>query len=332
MNQFTNQCKNIALCTGVTGQDGSYLVEMLLNKGYFVVGLRRRTSTFNTERIEHLYEHPNFVHEWGNMTDAYSLYRIIHKYNPTEIYNLAAQSHVKVSFDCPEETLDVVAKGTLHLLNIIKEHCPETRFYQASSSEMYGTSECPVTGYTEDSRMLPASPYACAKLYAHNLVKNYRNSYGLHLNSGILFNHESPRRGETFVTRKITQAVANIKLGRQETLALGNVHAKRDWGHAKDYVEAMWMMLQQDKPDDYVVATGTTTSVKDFYEIVFEHAGLHASKHVTFDSRYLRPEEVPYLLGDASKAKRVLGWEPKHSLEELAIEMYESDLKELTKL
>jgi len=318
-----------AILSGVTGQDGSYLAELLLEKGYKVVGIRRRTSTFNTERLESFYEHPNFAMEWGNITDAYSLYRIVNKYNPDEIYNLAAMSHVKVSFDVPEETLDTVAKGTMHLLNIIKEHSPHTRFYQASSSEMYGVAPCPTTGYTENDRMEPASPYACAKLYAHNLVKNYRAAYGLHLSSGILFNHESPRRGETFVTRKITQAAARIKLGKQDRLVLGNLEAKRDWGHAKDYVEAMWLMLQQDKPDDYVIATGETHSVDEFLETVFNRANLSIPIYVYSNAqRYIRPQEVPYLLGDASKAKRVLGWQPKTTFEELAIEMYESDLRE----
>ena len=321
--------QKIALISGITGQDGSYLSELLLQKGYKVVGIRRRTSTFNTERLEPFYNHPNFITEWGNITDSYSLYRIVNKYNPDEIYNLAAMSHVRVSFDVPEETLDTVAKGTLHLLNIIKEHSPHTRFYQASSSEMFGVATCPPNGYTENDKMEPASPYACAKLYAHHLVKNYRASYGLHLSSGILFNHESPRRGETFVTKKTSQAAARIKLGKQDKLVLGNLEAKRDWGHARDYVEAMWLMLQQDKPDDYVIATGETHSVQEFLDVVFDHAGLSVEQHVEQAERYLRPQEVPYLLGDASKAKRVLGWQPKTTFKELAIEMYESDLREL---
>lgn len=318
-----------ALISGVTGQDGSFLAELLLEKGYKVIGIRRRTSTFNTSRIEHLYDNPNLILEWGNVTDAYSLYRIINQYKPDEIYNLAAMSHVRVSFDVPEETLDSVAKGTLNFLNIIKEHCPQAKFYQASSSEMYGVAPCPATGYTETCVMEPASPYAAAKLYAHHLVKNYRTGYGLHLNSGILFNHESPRRGETFVTRKITQAAAKIKLGKQDRLVLGNLEAKRDWGHAKDYVEAMWLMLQQDKPDDYVIATGETHKVQEFLEVVFDHANLSIPIYVYSNAeRYIRPQEVPFLLGDASKAKRVLGWQPKTTFEELAIEMYEDDLKD----
>lgn len=317
-----------AVISGITGQDGSFLAEFLLEKGYKVVGIRRRTSTFNTERVEHIYEHPNFITEWGNITDSYSLYRIVNKYNPDEIYNLAAMSHVKVSFDVPEETLDTVAKGTMHLLNIIKEHSPHTRFYQAGSSEQFGVTPCPPTGYTEESRMEPASPYAAAKVYAYNLVKNYRAAYGLHLSTGLLHNHESSRRGETFVTRKITQAAARIKLGKQNKLYLGNLEAKRDWSHAKDMVEGMWLMLQQDQPDDYVLASGETHSVQEFLDVVFDHAGLSVKDHVEQAERYLRPQEVPYLLGDASKAKRVLGWQPKTTFEELAIEMYESDLRE----
>lgn len=665
---MTNKNKQpVAVCSGITGQDGSYLAELLLEKGYKVVGIRRRTSTFNTERVEHIYKHPNFITEWGNITDAYSLYRIVNKYKPDEIYNLAAMSHVKVSFDCPEETLDTVAKGTLHFLNIIKEHSPHTRFYQASSSEMYGVAPCPPGGYTENDRMEPASPYACAKLYAHNLVKNYRASYGLHLSSGILFNHEcisfntpiivrknnqitvcravdliplkrkgkntqtypiehveiwdgkqwtnvkavtatkkdsknkdhnlrlvqsrygvvtatnhhkmllsdyeeiradelklgdklahgefptiepwsaitkeqaelfgllasdgyvsedgtqirftnndeglrnraielwskcflgsgthttgtsgfntsnkvmyvnltgcysiarwlrqelytfdafkkvpdvilnsssdiqrsfldgyyagdglkkgnnkafktnsavlaqgllllyaqlntkcsvyaqqqngktyylcnlltnsnkgkllnkdkqevrkltddivddewtfdletasgvfnagigtvvvhnSPRRGETFISKKITQAAARIKLGKQDKLYLGNLEAKRDWGHAKDYVEAMWLMLQQDKPDDYVIATGEARSVQEFLDITFNHAGLLTHMYVEQAERYLRPQEVPYLLGNASKAKRVLGWQPKTTLDDLIKIMFEYDLQEQSK-
>ena len=329
MEQDSKQ--KVAVVSGCTGQDGSYLAELLLEKGYKVVGIRRRTSTFNTERVEHIYEHPNFITEWGNITDAYSLYRIVNKYKPDEIYNLAAMSHVKVSFDCPEETLDTVAKGTLHFLNIIKEHSPHTRFYQASSSEMYGVAPCPPGGYTENDRMEPASPYACAKLYAHTLVKNYRASYGLHLSSGILFNHESPRRGETFISKKITQAAARIKLGKQDKLYLGNLEAKRDWGHAKDYVEAMWLMLQQDKPDDYVIATGEARSVQEFLDITFNHAGLLTHMYVEQAERYLRPQEVPYLLGNASKAKRVLGWQPKTTLDDLIKIMFEYDLQEQSK-
>ena len=321
-----------ALISGVTGQDGSFLAELLLEKGYKVVGIRRRTSTFNTSRIEHLYDNPNLILEWGNVTDAYSLYRIINQYKPDEIYNLAAMSHVRVSFDVPEETLDSVAKGTLNFLNIIKEHCPKARFYQASSSEMYGVAPCPTTGYTETCVMDPASPYAAAKLYAHHLVKNYRAGYGLHLNSGILFNHESPRRGETFISKKITQAAARIKLGKQNKLYLGNLEAKRDWSHAKDMVEGMWLMLQQDKPDDYVLASGETHSVQEFLDKTFELASLDINKYVEFDQRLLRPQEVPYLLGNSSKAREQLGWKPKTTLDDLIKIMFEYDLQEQNKL
>lgn len=315
-----------ALITGVTGQDGSYLAELLLEKGYKkVVGIRRRTSTFNTKRVEHIYEDPRFIMEWGNMTDAHSLWKTLHKYKPDEIYNLAAQSHVRVSFDVPEETLEVVGAGTLKLLNVMKEVVPNARFYQASSSEMYGDNvEVP---QNEQTRMTPASPYACAKLYAHNLCRNYREGYGLHISSGILFNHESPRRGETFVTRKITRAAARIKLGRQEILELGNLDAKRDWGHAKDYVYGMWLMLQQDEPDDYVLATGETHTVKEFLQEVFALAKLDIDKHVRINERLFRPHEVPILLGDYSKAKNKLGWEPKIRFKDLAKTMFEADFE-----
>jgi len=316
--------ERVALITGVTGQDGSYLAELLLEKGYKkVVGLRRRTSTFNTERVEHIYDNPRFWMEWGNMTDSHSLWRVVTRWKPDEIYNLAAQSHVRVSFDVPEETLDVVAMGTLKLLNVCKEVLPEARIYQASSSEMYGDN--PDVPQDEETRMTPASPYACSKLFAHNLCRNYREGYNMHISCGILFNHESPRRGETFVTRKITQAAARIKLGKQEILELGNLEAKRDWGHAKDYVYGMWLMLQQDKPDDYVLATGETHTVKEFLEEVFAHAGLSVEKHVRINPKYFRPHEVPLLLGNPEKAKKKLGWEPKIRFKELAQLMYQAD-------
>lgn len=314
-----------ALITGVTGQDGSYLAELLLDLGYKkVIGLRRRTSTFNTERVEHIYTNPRFEMEWGNVTDNSSLWSVIIKWKPDEIYNLAAQSHVRVSFDVPEETLDVVAKGTLNLLNVCREIMPETRIYQASSSEMYGDN--PEVPQNEVTRMTPASPYACAKLFAHNLCRNYREAYKMHISCGILFNHESPRRGETFVTRKITQAAAKIKLGKQQILELGNLDAKRDWGHAQDYVYGMWLMLQQDIPDDYVLATGETHTVREFLEEVFSQAGLEVDRHVRINSKYFRPHEVPLLLGDATKAKEKLGWEPKIKFKELAKTMYLADL------
>ena len=314
-----------AFITGVTGQDGSYLSKLLLDKGYRVIGMKRRTSLITTDRLDdiELYNHPNFKLEYGNMTDSSSIYNLLTKYKPDEIYNLAAQSHVRVSFEVPEETLDVVGGGTLKLLEAYRLICPQARFYQASSSEMYGDNIS--VPQNEDTRMTPASPYACAKLYAHNLCRNYREGYGLHISSGILFNHESPVRGETFVTRKITMAAANIKLGKQDTLYLGNLEAKRDWGFAGDYVEAMWLMLQQPKGDDYVIATGETHTVEDFLNLVFNIAGLDVDKHVKIDSRLFRPHEVPILLGDSSKAQRVLGWKPKTTFHNLAKMMYEAD-------
>jgi GDPmannose 4,6-dehydratase len=319
-----------ALITGVTGQDGSYLAEFLLSKGYKVIGVKRRTSLINTERIDEIYNHVNFKLEYGNLHDAGRFWQLLYRYRPDEIYNLAAQSHVRVSFDVSEETVDSVAMGTLRLMNAYKQICPESRFYQASSSEMYGDS--PIVPFTEESLMTPASPYACAKLFAHNLMRNYREAYNLHASSGILFNHESPRRGETFVTRKITMAAARIKLGLQDKLFLGNLDARRDWGFAGDYVEAMWLMLQQKEPDDYVVATGESHTVREFLECVFQHAGLGNYKnYVKMDARYLRPHEVPYLLGDASKAKEKLHWEPRVSFEELAHMMYNADLVEAKK-
>ena len=319
-----------ALITGVTGQDGSYLAELLLAKGYKVVGVKRRTSLISTERIDKSYTNPNFILEYGSLHDAGCFWKLLIKHKPDEIYNLAAQSHVRVSFEVPEETVDSVAMGTLRLLNACKEVCPTARFYQASSSEMYGDN--PDIPFNEDSLMTPASPYACAKLFSHNLVRNYREAYGLHASSGILFNHESPRRGETFVTRKITMAAARIKRGLQKELRLGNLDAKRDWGFAGDYVEAMWLMLQQEKPDDYVVATGKAYSVREFLDCVFKHSGLgNYEDYVTIDPRYFRPHEVPYLLGDCSKAKNVLGWEPKVSFEGLAQMMYDADLEQAKK-
>tara|TARA_Y100000310_G_scaffold226675_1_gene228828 strand:- start:4855 stop:5784 length:930 start_codon:yes stop_codon:yes gene_type:complete len=302
------------------------MAEMLLAKGYKVVGVKRRTSTINTVRVDSIYDNVNFVLEYGNLHDAGCFWKLLMKYHPDEIYHLAAQSHVRVSFDVPEETVDSVAMGTLRLLNAYKQVCPEARFYQASSSEMYGDN--PFPPFNEESLMTPASPYACAKLFAHNLVRNYRESYNLHASSGILFNHESPRRGETFVTRKITMAAARIKMGLQKELFLGNLDAKRDWGFAGDYVEAMWLMLQQERPDDYVIATGESHTVREFLERVFDHAGLgDPDQYVRIDARYFRPHEVPYLLGDAHKAKKVLGWEPTVKFGELAAMMYNEDLR-----
>ena len=318
-----------AIITGVTGQDGSYLSEFLLSKGYKVVGVKRRTSIICTDRIDHILDNPNFILEYGNLIDAGSIYRLILKHKPDEIYNLAAQSHVRVSFETPEETSEIVAMGTLRILEAIRNINPDIRFYQASSSEMFGDN--PDFPQDENTRLMPASPYACAKVFAHNLVRNYREGYKLHASSGILFNHESPRRGETFVTRKITLAAARIKLGLQDKLFLGNLDAKRDWGHAKDYVEAMWVMLQQDFPDDYVISTGETYSVKDFLNQVFKEAGLNVEEHVEIDERLFRPHEVPLLLGDPKKAKQKLKWEPKIKFKELCKIMYNSDYNQIKK-
>ncbi len=319
-----------AFVTGVTGQDGSYLVELLLDKGYRVIGLNRRSSLICTERINTVFNHPNFILEYYSLHDSGVLYRLVEKYEPDEIYNLGAQSHVRVSFDVPEETVETIAMGTLRILETIRNACPHVKFYQASSSEMFGDN--PEYPQDENTCLMPASPYACAKVFAHNLVRNYRESYGLHLNSGILFNHESPRRGETFVTRKITMAAAKIRVGRQQKLYLGNLDAKRDWGYAGDYVEAMWLMLQQDSPDDYVISTGEAHTVKEFLETVFNHAGLDVHEYLEIDTRLFRPHEVPILLGDSTKAKNKLGWDPKVNFEQLAIMMYEADLKKLINL
>ena len=319
-----------ALITGVTGQDGSYLAELLLSKGYRVAGIKRRTSLINTDRVNHLMEHPNFALVYGNMIDSGNIHRLLIQHRPDEIYNLAAQSHVKVSFETPEETADIVALGTLKLLEAARNICPSSRIYQASSSEMFGDN--PEHPQSETTRLMPASPYACAKVYAHNLCRNYRESYGMHISSGILFNHESPRRGETFVTRKITMAAARIKLGLQEKLYLGNLDAKRDWGYAGDYVDAMWRMLQQEEPDDYVIATGETHSVKEFLYLVFDHAGLSTNEHVQIDPRLFRPHEVPLLHGNPAKAKEQLLWEPRITFSALAKMMYEADLEETKKL
>jgi GDPmannose 4,6-dehydratase len=322
-----------AVITGVNGQDGSYLADMLIAKGYKVIGLKRRTSTITTGRIDHLYDNPLFKMHHYDLLDGAAVSHIISQYKPDEFYNLAAQSHVAVSFEIPEYTSDGIAGGTLKILEAIRSLSPTTRFYQASSSEMFGDSDDydQSRGYDEESRMMPVSPYAVAKLHAHHMTRVYRNAYGLHASSGILFNHESPRRGETFVTRKITMAAARIKMGLQKELRLGNLDAMRDWGFAGDYVEAMWLMLQQPKGDDYVIATQQTHSVREFLDIVFKEAGLDWKEHVVIDPKYFRPNEVPFLLGNPSKAKRVLGWEPKVNMKLLAKIMYKSDMAELTK-
>ncbi|HVV01032.1 MAG TPA: GDP-mannose 4,6-dehydratase [Verrucomicrobiae bacterium] len=319
-----------ALITGITGQDGSYLAELLLGKGYEVHGIIRRASTFNTGRLEGIYNDPHagqnrlFLH-YGDLSDASGLARLIGKIQPEEIYNLAAQSHVRVSFDSPEYTTDVTATGTIRLLEAIRETGIKPRFYQASSSEMFGLVR--ETPQTETTPFYPRSPYGCAKVYSFWITVNYRESYGLHASNGILFNHESPRRGETFVTRKITRAVAHIQAGLEDKLYLGNLDAKRDWGYAKEYVEAMWLMLQQEKPDDYVIATHETHSVREFLEVAFARAGLDYRKHVEIDPRYYRPAEVDLLIGDYSKAKRQLGWEPKTKFKALAELMVDADIE-----
>ena len=325
--------KRAALITGVSGQDGSYLAELLLDKGYIVLGLKRRNSTINTPRIDHILNHENFNLAYADLDDGSSLWRIIKDFKPTEVYNLAAQSHVRVSFEVPEYTCSGICLGTLRLLEAIRNLNPEIRFYQASSSEMFGDNpDMPKNGFTEESRLMPASPYACAKVFAHNLVRNYRESYNLHASSGILFNHESPRRGETFVTRKITIAANKIKLGLQDKLFLGNLDAKRDWGYAGDYVKAMWLMLQEDEPDDYVISTGESYSVRNFLEIIFDHANLgNYEDYVEIDPRLYRPHEVPILKGDSSKAKEKLEWEPEISFDNLARMMYDEDYKLISK-
>jgi GDPmannose 4,6-dehydratase len=319
-----------ALITGITGQDGSYLADFLLAKGYEVHGIIRRASTFNTARIDHLYQDPHvhgvhlFLH-YGDLADSVNLVKLLYDLKPDEIYHLGAQSHVRVSFDIPEYTADVTGVGTIRILEAIRETGVNTRFYQASSSEMFGkVQEVP---QTETTPFWPRSPYGVAKLFAYWATVNYRESYGMHASNGILFNHESPRRGETFVTRKITRAVAHIKAGLQKKLYLGNLDAKRDWGYAKEYVEAMWLMLQQDRADDYVIATNETHSVREFLEVAFAHAGLDWQKYVEIDQNYFRPAEVDLLIGDYSKAKKQLGWEPKTKFQDLVKLMVDADVK-----
>ena len=318
-----------ALITGITGQDGSYLAELLLAKGYEVHGIIRRASTFNTGRIDHLYQDPHindvqlFLH-YGDTADSTSLIKLLYCIQPDEIYHLAAQSHVRVSFDIPEYTGDVTGLGTLRILEAIRETGVKAKFYQASSSEMYGkVQEVP---QRETTPFYPRSPYGAAKVYAYWVTVNYRESYGIFACNGILFNHESPRRGETFVTRKVTSAVAHIKAGLQDKLYLGNLDAKRDWGYAKEYVEAMWRMLQQEESDDYVIATGETHAVHEFVEEAFSYAGLDWRDHVEIDPKYYRPSEVDLLVGDASKAKRVLEWEPKTTFKDLVSLMVDADM------
>jgi GDPmannose 4,6-dehydratase len=351
-----------ALITGITGQDGSYLAELLLKKGYEVHGLIRRSSTFNTERIDHIYQDPHdpkarlFLH-YGDLSDSGQLTHLIYNIQPDEIYNLAAQSHVRVSFDMPEYTGDVVALGTTRLLEALRRSGLKARFYQASSSEMFGCAPPP---QNEETVFEPRSPYGAAKVYAYHMVKNYREAYGIFASNGILFNHESPRRGETFVTKKITKALTRIQYGLQDCLYLGNLDARRDWGYAMDYVEAMWRILQHDKPDDFVVATGESHSVREFCEVAFREAGMEiewrgggkdevgiliqhpdnpsnknpltGKKVIQIDPRYFRPTEVDFLLGDASKARRILNWEPSVTFKELVRIMVQSDTQALLNL
>jgi len=323
----------VALITGVTGQDGSYLAELLLSKGYEVHGLIRRSSTFNTSRIDHIYQDPHdpnpklFLH-YGDLIDGVGLTNLIREIKPDEVYNLGAQSHVQVSFTMPQYTGQVDAVGAVGLLEALRSADTNARFYQASTSELYGSTPPP---QNEESPFHPRSPYAAAKLMAYWCTVNYRDGYGLHATNGILFNHESPRRGETFVTRKITRAVAAIKAGKQEKLFLGNLDAVRDWGYAKEYVESMWLMLQQDKPSDYVVATGVGATVKDFAEAAFTRAGLNWQDHIETDKKYIRPTEVDALIGDPSKAEKALGWKAKTHWKELAELMVDADIEALKK-
>ncbi len=322
--------KRTALITGITGQDGSYLAELLLEKGYEVYGVVRRSSTFNTSRIDHLYRDPHEkdVHLrlfYGDLDDASSLNRILQKVKPDEIYNLGAQSHVRVSFDIPEYTGQVTALGTIRLLEAMRETGTEARFYQASSSELFGTAQ--EVPQNENTPFYPRSPYSAAKAYSFYITRNYREAYGMFACNGILFNHESPRRGQTFVTRKITRAATRIKLGLQDKLYLGNLDARRDWGFAGDFVEAMWLMMQADEPEDYVIATGENHSVREFLEATFEYLDMDWKESVEIDPRYFRPTEVDILLGDATKARTKLGWKPKVGFEELVKLMVDSDLR-----
>ena len=328
---FENNLMKKALITGITGQDGSYLAELLLEKKYEVHGLIRRASTFNTGRINHLYQDPHepgarlFLH-YADLTDGTDLSKLIRKIEPHEIYNLAAQSHVRTSFDQPVYTGNVIGLGTARLLEAVRETGIKTRFYQASSSEMFGIFSPP---QSETTPFNPVSPYAAAKVYAHNLAKTYRDAYGMFISCWILFNHESPKRGETFVSRKISRAVARIKEGLQDKIYLGTLKPKRDWGYAPDYVEAMWMMMQQKKPDDFVIATGETHTVKDFLEEAFSYVGLDWQDYYVFDERYLRPNEVDVLQGDYSKAKKELNWQPKTKFKELVRIMVDTDINNL---
>lgn len=323
-----------ALITGITGQDGSYLADLLLNKGYEVHGLIRRSSTFNTHRLDHIYVDPHdpkgklYLH-YGDLNDGGQLSNLVYNIHPDEIYHLGAQSHVRVSFDMPEFTGDITGLGTTRILEAIRRSGIKTRFYQASSSEMFGDAPAP---QNEDTPFRPRSPYAAAKVYAYWMAKNYREGYNMFACNGILFNHESPLRGETFVTRKITRALARIKFGLQDKLYLGNLNAKRDWGYAPDYVKAMWLMLQQDDPQDFVIATGQSHSVKEFLEEAFSYADLDWKEYVEIDPKYFRPTEVELLLGDAGRAQKILGWEPEVGFKELVRLMVDADIKALEEM
>lgn len=316
--------KPSALITGVTGQDGSYLAELLLSKGYKVHGIMRRASNFNTQRVDHLYSNPDFKLHYGDVQDGSSLRNIIKISDPIEVYHLGAQSHVRVSFDMPEYTADVTAVGTLRLLEALRQTKPESRFYFAGSSEMFGAAQAP---QNEETPFYPRSPYGASKVFGYWITVNYRESYNMHASCGILFNHESPRRGETFVTRKITRAATRIKLGLQDKLELGNLDAKRDWGFAGDYVQAMWMMLQQDKPDDYVIATGKSYSIREWLDLCFGMLELDWTKYVEINPRLFRPAEVDHLEGNNNKAVQKLGWVPQTGIKELAQIMIEHDMK-----
>jgi GDPmannose 4,6-dehydratase len=323
-----------ALITGITGQDGSYLAELLLNKGYEVHGLIRRSSTFNTHRLDHIYVDPHdpkgiFYLHYGDLSDGGQLSNLVYNIHPDEIYHLGAQSHVRVSFDMPEFTGDITGLGTTRILEAIRRSGIKTRFYQASSSEMFGDAPAP---QNEDTPFWPRSPYAAAKVYAYWMTRNYREGYNMFACNGILFNHESPLRGETFVTRKITRALARIKFGLQDKLYLGNLDAKRDWGYAPDYVKAMWLMLQQDDPQDFVIATGQSHSVREFLEEAFSYADLDWKEYVEIDPRYFRPTEVELLLGDAGRAQKILGWEPEVGFKELVRLMVDADIKALEEM
>jgi len=319
--------QKLAIISGVSGQDGSYLSELLLQKGYKVVGLKRRTSLINTDRIDHLLDNPNFSLVYWDVHDTTRYFALIKEYQPDEIYNLAAQSHVKVSFIVPEETFLNASTSTLRWLEAIKTLKPDTKFYQASSSELYGDEPCPLTGFDENSKMSPASPYAIGKLAAHHLVRNYRISYGLFACSGILFNHTSPRRGENFVCRKIVDGVKAIRDGKQKELFLGNLDAVRDFSHSQDCVEMMFLMMQQDKPDDFVIGSGETISIRDFCATAFDLASLNWEDYVRIDPKFFRPHEVPFLKANTLKAQKQLGWKPKFSIEEIIKDLYEGNSK-----